>query len=315
MIFVTGGNGFIGSRVVYTLLEKGYSVKVLLRKNSKTDRIDSLPITRCYGDVLDLPSLQAGMQGCSGVIHLACMIKGHDMVSPKMSQIVIEGSKNVFEAAKNLKVVYVSSSNAINGTTTPVLQNEESSFSLPKDPYLYAWAKNQVEQLCKIKVKRGAQIVIVNPSTVLGPNDYDQITCGYFAYFARTNPIFSCTGGINIVHVDDVANGIVAALEKGAVGERYFLGGENLTLREAGRLAQSCLCQKKLMIPLNNNLALFLSKYCRKLLPVHSSLIPYACRYWFFNNKKAQKELGATFRPARQTLEETLGWMKQKQMI
>src|SRR5690554_6078713 len=115
-IFVTGGAGFVGSRVVNALLNQGYEVRCLLRKTSNTRRIDGLNYERVEGDITDPQSLIRGMEGCSGVIHLASLSNWKDIHSPKMPLVVIEGSKNVINAAKangNLPMVYVSSSTAI----------------------------------------------------------------------------------------------------------------------------------------------------------------------------------------------------------
>jgi dihydroflavonol-4-reductase len=302
MIFVTGGNGFIGSRVVQRLVEKGYRVRVLLRSTSFIQRIAHLPIEKWYGDILDEDSLVRGMQGCSGVIHLASLSNWNEINSPKMARIVIEGSQNVFSAAlkqNNSKVVYVSSSTAINGTVTPIMQNENALFTLEKQRFSYAWAKNQVEKICLERVNKGQKITIVNPAEVYGPQDDQQVTCGNLKDLATSNPVFVCSGGTSIVHVDDVAQGIVAALEKGAVGERYFLGGENLTIKELAKLTLSLLNRDKKIISVNNKILLFLARIGKRvpyLMPFNPHVIPYATRYWFFNNQKAKELLGVTFR-------------------
>src|SRR5689334_6249669 len=135
LIFVTGGNGFVGSRVVHELIEQGHRVRALLRQTSSTKRIAHLSYEKWRGDILDEASLLQGMKGCDGVIHLASFSNWNEINSPKMPEVVIDGSKNVFAAAQKLgspKVVYVSSSTAINGTDLPIVQDEKACFDLGK---------------------------------------------------------------------------------------------------------------------------------------------------------------------------------------
>jgi dihydroflavonol-4-reductase len=319
-IFVTGASGFIGSRVVHFLIHAGYQVKALLRETSNPKRLAHLLFETCVGDILDPASLIEGMQDCDGVMHLASLSNWSDIHSPKMAHVVIQGSKNVFQAAarKNLKVVYVSSSTAINGTNHPLIQKEDAAFNLDQSGYVYAWAKHQVEKLCLDAVTQGQNIVIVNPAEVFGPHDYDQITCGNLRDFVRSNPVLVCSGGTSVVHVDDVAQGIIAAYEKGEKGERYFLGGENLSVKELAELTLSLINKEKKILTFNNRLILFLAKIGKKTklpLPFNPHVIPYATKYWYFDNKKAREKLGVSFRSARETLQDTLSWMKSENII
>jgi dihydroflavonol-4-reductase len=198
-IFVTGGAGFIGSRVVKMLLEQGYEVRCLLRNTTNTRRIDGLNYEKFIGDITDIASLEEGMKGCTGVIHLASLSNWKDIKSSKMPLVVIDGSKNVIEAAKkngNLKMVYVSSSTAIDGTDDLRILNEDSPLTLPNNNhYVYAHAKKQVEEYCKQEAKNGFPVVIVNPTEVYGPNDYDKITLGNLIDFATTKTVQLAEGG------------------------------------------------------------------------------------------------------------------------
>ena len=148
-IFVTGGAGFIGSWVVRELLADGYGVRCLVRPSTDTRRIDGLPIEKVTGDIMNIDSLRLGVKGCVGIIHLAGLSSWKDITSPHMPKILIDGSLNVFEVAKengNLKVVYISSITAIDGRDHPDLLNEESEFTLPNTKHFaYAYAKRAVE--------------------------------------------------------------------------------------------------------------------------------------------------------------------------
>lgn len=315
-IFITGGSGFIGSRVVRQLINQGYNVRCLLRPTSDTTRIDDLPIERVIGDIRDKASVAAGMAGCDGVIHLASLSNWDDIHSPLMHEVVVEGSCNVLAAAQacgNLRTVYVSSIIAVNGAKEAQVQNEASPFTLrDRKSYSYAFAKQKVEAVCQEMAAAGLPVVIVNPAEVYGPHDDNLVTAGNLVDFAQSNPVLAPTGGTSVVHVDDVAAGIIAAYERGRVGERYILGGDNLTIRELAALTLELLGQEKRTVTLPNGLLMVLAKLGSALhlpLPFNPAVIPYAVRYWWMDNTKARAELGVGFRSARETLAPTLAWL------
>ena len=182
-VFVTGGNGFIGSRVVETLHEQGHEVRCLLRNSSRTHRIDSIPFERHVGDIRQVDSLVEGMRDCQAVIHLASISAWDQIRSPLMREVVVDGTRNVLEAAHrsgNLRTVFVSSLTAIGGTKKPVVQDEQADFTLPEEPFVYAHAKRDAEALCLTAyAEKGLPVLIVNPCEVWGPDDDDFITAGY----------------------------------------------------------------------------------------------------------------------------------------
>ncbi len=317
-IFVTGGNGFIGSRVVRQLLEQGYEVRCLLRTTSNTTRIDGLEFEPVIGDVRDITSIEAGMTECHGVIHLASLSSWDDIHSPLMDEVVVQGSKNVLATASklgNLRMVFVSSIIAVNGTTTPQILTEESTFTLKQGKdYGYAFAKRKVEALCREAAQNGLPVMIVNPSEVYGPDDTDMVTAGNLVDFATSPVVLVPSGGTSVAHVDDIATGIIAALKVGHPGERYILGGDNLTIKALADLTLSLLNQQKKIITIPNVLLSALAKIGSTLhipLPFNPAVIPYAVKYWFVDNRKACQELGVQFRPAKEALAPTLQWLQE----
>ncbi|MCQ3975420.1 MAG: hypothetical protein DPW09_18415 [Anaerolineae bacterium] len=321
-LFITGGNGFIGSRVVRKLIEQGYSVRCLLRPTSRTDRIDDLAFERCAGDVRDLSSLRRGLSGCNGLIHLAGLSNWKEIHSPAMRQIVVTGTQNALQAAQSeggLPVVFVSSLTTINGASQPCLLNEDSHFSLKdKKAFVYTYAKREAELLCQKAAWAGLPVVVVNPAEVYGPDDSGLVTAGNLVDFARSNPVFVSRGGTSVVHVDDVAAGIIAAFEKGRPGQRYILGGDNLTVKELATTTLSLLGQTKRIIVVPNRVLLGLAWLGRNWhlpLPFNPAVIPYAVRFWFADNSRARRELGLNFRSARETLEPTLRWLQNQGYI
>jgi dihydroflavonol-4-reductase len=321
-IFVTGGAGFIGSRVVKMLLDQEYEVRCLLRKTTNTRRIDGLAFERFDGDITNATSLEEGMNGCTGVIHLASLSNWKDIKSAKMPLVVIDGSKNVIEAAKkngNIKMVYVSSSTAVDGTDDLRILNEDSPLTLPKNNhYIYAHAKKEVEEYCKSEAKNGFPVVIVNPTEVYGPYDYDKITCGNLIDFATTKTVQMAEGGTSIVYVDDVANGIIAAFEKGRPGERYILGGDNVEFKDLAKITLELLGINKPVKMIGRGMLMSLAWISKTLginMGFEPAVIPYAVKYWFIDNKKAKEELGVTFRSPKEILTPTLEWVKKEGMI
>lgn len=320
-IFVTGGAGFIGSRVVKAFADQGYEVRCLLRSTSNTRRLEGIPYERAEGDITDAASVEKAMAGCTGVVHLASLSNWKDIHSPKMPLVVIEGSKNVLNAAKkngNLPTVYVSSSTAIDGTDQRIILNEDSPLTLNKKHFVYPHAKKQVEEICKAEAKNGLPVVIVNPTEVYGPNDWDKITSGNLIDFATTKKVQLAEGGTSIVHVDDVANGIVAALEKGRPGERYILGGDNVEFKDLATLTLEILGIQKPVSMIGRGMLMFLAKVSKTFginMGFEPAVIPYAVKYWFVDNSKAKKELGVHFRSPREILEPTLAWVKEAGFI
>lgn len=320
-IFVTGGAGFVGSRVVKKLLDDGYEVRCLVRSTTNQRRLEGLNYEKWEGDITQPDSLIEGMKGCSGVVHLASLSNWKDIHSPKMPLVVIEGSKNIIAAAKangNLRMVYVSSSTAIDGTDTNVILNEDSLFTLNPRKFVYPAAKKQVEEICKEEAKKGFPVVIVNPTEVYGPNDWDKITSGNLIDFATTKTVQLAEGGTSIVHVDDVAAGIVAAFEKGRSGERYILGGENVEFKELAALTLELLGQQKKISMMSRKMLLFLawmSKTFKINMGFEPAVIPYAVKYWFVDNTKAKTELGISFRAPREILQPTLDWVQEAGLL
>lgn len=314
-VLVTGGNGFIGSVVVRALVDGGYSVRCLLRRHSRTERIDGLPVERVLGDVCDAPSVHAATRGCGSVVHLAGISRWADIHSPRMEGVVVGGTTNVLDAARALgrpRVVFVSSAVAIDGSRRPVVHAEASPSSLDLDRYVYARAKREAEARCRRAAADGVPVVIVNPGEVYGPDDTALVTAATLVGFARSRVVLVCNGGTSVAHVGDVAAAIVAALQKGRSGERYILGGENLTIRQLAELTLSILGQRKPIVTVPNPVIRLLAAAGRfgMPLPFDPAVIPYATLYWFMDSGKAREELGAAFRSARDTLAPTLDWLR-----
>lgn len=313
-VFVTGGNGLIGSSVVRQLRAAQHDVVCLLRRGARTERIDGLAVTRVEGDVLDAASLERGIVGCHVAIHLACLSAWDEIESPALETVVVEGTRNVIKAASGARVVYVSSMTAIGATDRPSVLSETTIYNLNDEPGLsYAHAKHRAESLCRQAAELGADVVVVNPAETYGPEDIRLVTARNLIDFARGPLALVCRGGTCLAHVDDVAAGIVAAMERGRSGERYILAGENLTHRSLARLVLEIVGKRKPILTIPNTLLRWATRMAGALripLPFHPNVVPYATRYWFADNGKAVRELNVRFRSARETLEPTIDWLR-----
>jgi dihydroflavonol-4-reductase len=323
-ILMTGGNGFVGSRTMAELFRKGHQVRCLLRSSSKTDRIEHLPFEAYLGDIRDRSALRKAAQGCDAIFHLACVSSWAQIrrESEQLLDIVVEGTRNVLEAALDQRisrVLYVSSSAAVNGSKVCQVFNESTTFKLKGSDLKYSIAKHLAEELVLDYVRKfNLDAVIVNPAEVYGPNDIDFITSGNLIDILTKSPVVVCSGGTSIAHVEDIAKGICLAFEKGKKGERYILGGDNLTIAQLAKMARGFANKSDAVITLPNNLIIKLCKTLERMglsSPFPLDVLDYAVMYWFVDSSKAVRELGYYSRPANETLAEVVQWLKETQKV
>jgi dihydroflavonol-4-reductase len=294
----------------------------LVRETSKTHRIDMVPFERHVGDVRDVDSLAAGMDGCDGVIHLASISSWDQIRSPIMRTVVIDGTRNVLEAAQrmgNIRTVFVSTCAAINGTTEPQVLDETAAFTLDPSIYIYAGAKHEAEAICTEYAQKGVPVMTVNPCEVYGPEDEELITASYLVDALKDWPVMSLYGGTAVAHVEDIANGIILALEKGRGGERYILGGENLHVRQVMEKTLAAGGQAgKFILQLPNGITKAVIKTLARLklpTPVIPDIVDYGTLFWFVDCSKAQKELGYTYRSADETIADVVKWLQDENLV
>jgi dihydroflavonol-4-reductase len=212
--------------------------------------------------------------------------------------------------------VFVSSILAIAWSRSPIMFDERAAFPGSDRRLPYSRWKRAAEAACLEAWRADGQpIVIVNPGEIYGPDDTDRITAGNLLDFARSNPVLVSRGGTLVAAREDVAAGIVAALEVGRPGERYILGGENLSIRElAATFLDLFGDASRRIIELPNPLLSGLGAVGRALpipLPFNPHVIPYATRFWWMDSSKAQRELGVSFRSGRDSLRPALDWLRE----
>jgi len=236
LAFVTGATGFVGSHVARMLAEQGADLRLLVRTSSDPKNIEGLKADRVAGDLRDPASLERAMAGCDVVFHVAADYRLWVRDPEQMYRSNVEGTRAVLEAARKngvRRVVYTSSVATMGFTSNGHPADESSPVSLDQMIGPYKRSKFMAEQVAVEAGRGGMDVVVVNPTTPVGEQDIKPTPTGRIIvdFLKRKFPAYVDTG-LNLVDVEECARGHVAALEKGRSGERYILGGENLTLKQ-----------------------------------------------------------------------------------
>ena len=236
LAFVTGTTGFVGSHVARALAAQGADLRLLIRAGSDLRNIQELPAERVVGDLRDPASLKNAMAGCEVVFHVAADYRLWVRDPEQMYRSNVEGTRAMLEAARENKVrrvIYTSSVATVGFNSNGRLANEDSPVSLADMIGPYKRSKFMAEEIALAAGRSGMDVVVVNPTTPVGERDIKPTPTGGIVvdFLKKKFPAYVDTG-LNLVDVAECARGHVAALEKGRSGERYILGGENLTLKQ-----------------------------------------------------------------------------------
>jgi dihydroflavonol-4-reductase len=319
-VLATGASGFLGSAVAAALRARGHRLRVLVRRSSPRDNLADDDII-CEGDLLDRPSLTTALKGVRTLFHAAADYRLWARDPNEITRTNIDGTRLVMEEALRAgveRIVYTSSvatlrpGNGVTSTENDPLSEEEAVGS-------YKRSKVAAERLVEAMVRQdGLPAVIVNPSTPIGPRDIRPTPTGRIIIEAASGrmPGFVDTG-LNLVHVDDVAAGHLAALRLGRTGERYILGGENVTLADMLADIANMVGRRrpKLRIP---RAMVYPIAYGAELAARLSGREPFVtldglrmARYkMFFDDGKARRELGYGSRPYREGLGDAIAWFR-----
>jgi dihydroflavonol-4-reductase len=235
LAFVTGATGFVGSHVARALAEQGAGLRLLVRSNSNLKNVQDLKADLFTGDLRDPASLEKGIAGCDAIFHVAADYRLWVRDPDEMYRANVEGTRAILHAARKNRVrrVVYTSSVATMGFTQNALADEDSPVSLEKMIGPYKRSKFMAEQVAIEAARGGLDVVIVNPTTPVGERDIKPTPTGRIVvdFLKKKFPAYVDTG-LNLVDVKVCARGHITALEKGRSGERYILGGENLTLKQ-----------------------------------------------------------------------------------
>jgi len=323
-VLVTGATGFVGSAVARKLLAAGETVRVMARAGSNRRNIDDLDVELCIGDLTQPETLAPAVAGCSAVFHVAADYRLWTRHPEEMMQTNIEGSKALIEAALGAnvaKIVYTSSVAAlgINKDETPA--DETTPSSLEDMIGVYKRSKFLAEEAVhELVAKKRAPVIIVNPSAPVGPRDIKPTRTGELIADAAAGrmPAFVDTG-LNVVHVDDVAEGHVLAWQKGKIGERYILGGENLPLASILREISELVGRKPPRISIPHCVVMPIAYIAETLTRLSGGEKPLvavdevrmARKKMYFTSAKAQRELGYSPRPVSEAFADAVNWFRE----
>jgi len=233
---VTGATGCVGANVVAALLARGYHVRAMRRANSALDALADLDPELVVGDVLDPPSLAAACAGCALLFHVAAVADYWRTPTDRIYRVNVEGTRNVLAAALETgveRLVYTSSIGALGVPAPGQLLDESATFNLPPHRFPYGHSKHLAEAAVREAHAGGLDVVIVNPTGVIGARDVHLIGGSLLRAVQRRLVWFAPPGGLNWVDAETLGAGHVLAAERGRTGERYVLGGENVSHRAA----------------------------------------------------------------------------------
>jgi len=234
--FITGATGFVGSHVARLLAAQGADLRLLVRAHSRRDNIGTLRAEVVTGDLTDADSLRKGIEGCEVVFHVAADYRLWTRDPKSMYAANVGGTEQVIRCAQSAgvrRIVYTSSVATMGFRHEPQAVDEQSPVGEGDMIGHYKRSKFMAEEVAVKLAKQGAPVVVVNPSTPIGEQDIKPTPTGRIVidFLKKKFPAYVETG-LNLVDVVDVARGHLLACERGRIGERYILGGENLTLKQ-----------------------------------------------------------------------------------
>ncbi len=319
---VTGANGFLGSAVTRCLLAAGHEVRCLVRPGSDRRNLDKLPVEISEGDLRSIPSLKRAVSGCDNLFHVAADYRLWVPDPETMYEINVKGTEALILAAAEAgmkRMVYTSSVATLGTNQDGIPANEDTPSSLVSMIGHYKRSKFMAEQVVQqITHEHKLPLVIVNPSTPIGPRDIKPTPTGRIVVDTLCDrmPAYVNTG-LNVAHADDIAYGHLLAYEHGKPGERYILGGENMSLLQIlqtideirGKRTERFNLPVKLVLPL----AWLMEKRAMVTQVEPRATIDsvrMAKKKMFFSSDKAARELGYRYRPAVEALEDAMNWFQ-----
>jgi dihydroflavonol-4-reductase len=302
---VTGSTGFLGFHLCKALLEHGWEVRAFHRPGSNLDLLKKLHVEHAIGDITRPETLESAMEHIQAVFHTAAFMGGKTNQVP-FHQVTVLGTRNVLVAAQKSgvgRVVHTSSVAALgvpsllSGHKLPAEQMDEThTWNYPANLWPYGCAKYLAELQVQKAVACGQDVVIVNPSHVIGAGDRNRREDSIVTMVAQRKIPFSVAGGLNIIHIDDVVQGHLAAYEKGKRGERYILGGENISHTELISRISSIADVRAPQVTLPGGflrwLARILSHLPFRSLPFDPQQFYQAGYYFYYDTSKSKRELG-----------------------
>lgn len=323
MILVTGASGFVGSAVVRHLIKAGHQVRALVRATSSRINLADLRVEIVEGDLRDVESLIRAMAGIRFVFHVAADYRLWARNPQDIVRTNVEGTRNLMTAALRAgveRIVYTSSVATLKARPDGKASDETFRLEAQSAVGAYKYSKVVAERLVETMVaEQKLAAIIVNPSTPIGPGDVRPTPTGRIIVEAAAGrmPAYVDTG-LNVVHVDDVAAGHLAALQSGRIGERYILGGQDVLLgdmlreiaRQAGRAPPRLRLPRRLIFPIAYG-AEAVAHFTGREPFVTTTGLRLAKDRMFFTSAKAERELGYRARSYSEAIAEAIAWFRQ----
>ncbi len=320
-VLVTGGAGFVGSQIVAALVRRGDTVRVLRRANSNLIALEGLPVKHVIGDILEPEAVARSVAGCDLVFHVAALSSYWRAQRAQVYRVNVNGTRTVMEACLRAgvpRVVHTSSVGAIGIPRNGRPAGESTAFDALSASFAYGDSKHRAEEEVYRAIDRGLAAVIVNPAAVYGAGDHHMISGSMVLELARRNVPYVPPGGVCVADVQAVVQGHLAAAERGRVGERYILGGENLTYlqiaavicdvvgRRAARAAVPAWTLPPVALAMDA-----INRLSRRPPVVSGEQIRLTAFNAFFDSTKAVRELEYPLLPFRGAVEKAYQWYKE----
>lgn len=318
-LLVTGATGLVGNNVVRLALARGMTVRVLARENCDPRPLQDLPVEIVPGDLRDAGAVERALDGVSHVVHSAAMVRIGWRDLELQREVNVAGTRRVCEAARRAqaKLVHVSSVDALGIGSRELPANEETP-RVGKTPCPYVITKREAEEAVREAVGAGLDATIVNPGFMIGRWDWKPSSGQMLVSVATTFAPLAPTGGCSICDVEDVAMGILAALDRGQAGRNYILGGYNLSYLEIWRLFARVGGRRgprfrmgpaqRWLVGRGGDL---LGRFLGKELPVNSAAIAMSSLYHYYDSQRARQELGYANRPLEATIRDAWLWFQE----
>lgn len=320
-ILVTGANGFLAGNVIAELLAGGYSVKGMLRAGAKLMTVHQ-NLEPCYGNITSAEDVSEAVKGTGTVVHIAAVTDQSIADDQYYRRVNVGGTLNIIKASiehKVKRVIYVGTVNSFGYGTKTEPGNETLPVKHPFDKSAYAMSKTEAQNLVlKVLKDTGIRVNVVNPSFMIGPDDYKISSNKIILRALNKNILLIPPGGKNFIYVKDVAKGICNAISSGGNGECYILANENLSYREFYETMFGLIKKRPVMITIPKFLllaaglagSLLRSAGVNTPLCLTNMKIISTCNY--YSPEKARNEINLTQTPIKEAIRETINWFRKQ---
>lgn len=325
---VTGSTGFIGAQICRALIGQGYKVRAFHRVNSPLTLLNDLDVDHAIGDLTLPETIDRAMQGVEVVFHTAAQL-GSRGDPKRMASVTVNGTKHLLQAALDngiKKVIHTSSVAALGVPLEPgkgslSLMDEQHTWNYPPEWWQYGYTKYLAELEVQKYVSMGLDVVIINPSVVIGAGDINRVSGRVIIHVAKRHLPVATPGGLNAVHIEDVVRGHLAALKHGRRGERYIIGGENITHLDFIKKVAKITGVPAPLVSLPTGLVRALvipTSIANKFIPLPMSGDTFhkAGYFFYYNTEKSKSELGLEkTHSLSDAINDAYTWYKSQKML